>query len=172
MLPVTVNPILLPLFIAVTAIGVLIQAAVLLAIYVGSRQTERRVMEKVDEIREDIAPFLLSAQTLIEETGPKIRSITDNLQVASEHIREQVVHTNAAVADIADRTRHQAERVDEMVTEVLDTLADGTRLVQDSIMTPLRQLGGWLTAARSILDALRRPERERKTTRAYDEHTY
>ena len=160
---------LFTIFIAVTAAGVLIQAGVLLAIYVGIRQAERGAMKKIDDIRDDIAPLLQSAQSLIEETGPKVRAIADNLQIASEHVRAQVGQTNDAVADIAYRTRQQAERVDAMVTEALDTLADGARLVQDSILGPLRQLGGWFTAARTILDTLRRPERK---SRAYDEHTY
>lgn len=185
------NSTLLMVFIAITAAGVLLQAGVLLAILFGARQSERKVMEKIDEIRDDIAPLLSSARELVDENGPKIRAITDNLHVASTHLRKQVGSTNdaveamtrrtsaaveeitnkarAAAEEITGRTQHQVRRVDHMVTEVLDTVANGTRLVQDSIMAPMRQLGGWLNAARSILDTFRRPERR---SRANDENMY
>ena len=164
------NPsMLLPLFIGVTALGVLLQAGVLLALYVGMRQAERRVLEKLDAIYEDAAPLLQTAHVLLEETGGKIRAIADNAHAISEKIREQVDNTGATVGEIASRTRQQAERVDAMVTEILDTVADTSRLLQDSIVSPLRQVGGWLGSVRSILDALRRPERK---PRAHEEHTY
>ena len=163
------NSTLLLIFIAVTAAGVLLQAGVLLAMFFGARETERKVMEKIDEIRDDIAPLLNSTRELVEENGPKIHAIVENLHATSAFVRTQVGSTSDTVAEIAGRTRHQARRVDGMVTEVLDTVAHGTRLVQESVLAPLRQVGGWLYAARAILDTMRRPERK---SRARDENMY
>lgn len=157
---------LILIFIAVTAIGVLIQAGVLLGMYIASRHAEKRVMEKVDDIRRDIAPLLSSVHQLVEETTPKIRAVTEHVHAvtthvhrATEQIHAQIEESNFAVAEILDLARAQALRVDGMVTEALDTVADGTRLVQESIMLPLRQVGGWISAAKAMVDALRRPEK-------------
>ncbi|MGC9291504.1 MAG: hypothetical protein ACP5EP_02125 [Acidobacteriaceae bacterium] len=159
------NPYMMLIFVAATAAGVLLQACVLLAIYFAVRSSERKATEKIDEIRKDITPLLRSARALVENaqallkhTDPKVRAITDNLLATSEHVRDQADNMNAAVAEITLRTRNQVQRVDGMVTEVLDAIAHGTRLVRDSILPPLRQMGGWLHAARAVLDTLRRPE--------------
>lgn len=154
------NETLLMVFIAITAVGVLLQGGVLLALLFGARQTERKVMEKIDEIRDDIAPLLSTTRELMEESGPKLHAIVDNVHATTAYVRTQVGSTTDTISEITGRTRHQVRRVDGMVTEVLDTVAHGTRVVQESVLAPLRQVGGWLYAARSILDTMRRPERK------------
>ena len=42
-----------------------------------------------------------------------------------------------------------------MVTDTLDGIARGTRTIQDNIMAPLRQIGGWMNTIRATLDLMR-----------------
>jgi hypothetical protein len=37
----------------------------------------------------------------------------------------------------------------------LDTVANGTRVIQVNVMAPIRQVGGWMTAILSGMDILR-----------------
>ncbi len=179
---------LLLIFVAVTAIGVLIQAGVLLGLLIASRMAEKRVMEKIDDIRKDISPLLVSVHALVEETTPKIRAVTEHVHAVSTHVQQvaEQIHahideSNIAVTEVLQLARAQAQRVDGMVTEALDTVADGTRLVQESIMLPLRQVGGWISAAKAMVEALRHPQRKtaERTTPDFSagerysaEHTY
>ena len=37
----------------------------------------------------------------------------------------------------------------------LDAVASGTRVIQENVMAPIRQVGGWMSAIRSGMDILR-----------------
>jgi ABC-type transporter Mla subunit MlaD len=161
-------------FTGVVAFAVLLQTIILLAIFLGAKQSERKVMEQVDQLREELRPLLNAATDVLElfdDMAPRIRAITVNVHTASERLRGQVDHVDALVAEATGRTRNQVRRVDQMVTDTLDGIARGTRTIQDNIMAPLRQIGGWMTAIRAAMDLLRRggDRRSDRRSRASDE---
>ena len=57
-----------------------------------------------------------------------------------------------------------------MVTDTLDGVARGARTIQDNVMAPLRQIGGWMNTIRTALDLLRGSgeRRAERRTRRYD----
>lgn len=160
------SPILMLAFVAIAAAALLLQALVLLGIFLAVRRSERAATEKIDALRNDIAPVLRTAQGLLDNAqsllrhiDPRARAIADNIYAASEAVRDQANNTNMALAEVTERTLQQVRRVDGMVTDVLDAVAHGTRLVRDTILPPLRQVGGWLHAIQAVLDTLRHPSR-------------
>lgn len=156
-------------FTGVVTLAVVLQTLILLAVFVGAKQSERKVLEQMDRLREDLGPVLHAATDvlkLLDDIGPRIRAITVNVHTASERLRGQVDHIDALVEEITGRTRHQVVRVDNMVSDTLDGIARGTRTIQDNVMAPLRQIGGWMTAIRAAMDLLRRGDRR---SRASDE---
>lgn len=153
-------------FTGVVTFAVLLQTIILLAVFVGAKQSERKVMEQVDKLRDDVRPILDAAVDILEllnDVGPRIRVITNNVQTVSERMRDQVNHLDAVVTDVTGKTRNQVTRIDGMVTDTLDGIARGTRTIQDNVMAPLRQLGGWMTAIRTAMDMLRRGDRRSRT---------
>lgn len=161
------------IFTGVVTFAVVLQTAILLAIFVAARQAERRVMEQVNKLREDVAPTLKAAKdvlVLLDEIGPKIRTITTNVQTVSERAVGQANHieavinqitgrTQTVVTQITDRTLQQVIRIDGMVTETISGISRGTRAIQDNLLAPVRQLGGWLNTAVSAFDIFGRGTR-------------
>jgi ABC-type transporter Mla subunit MlaD len=109
----------------------------------------------------------------LDDLTPRMRAITENVQKATDTLRNQVNHIDGVVTDITGKTRHQVSRIDSMVTDTLDGIARGTRTIQDNIMAPLRQIGGWMNTIRATLDLLRGggggDRRSERRTRRYDE---
>lgn len=154
-------------FTGVITFAVLLQTIILLAVFVWAKQSERKVMEQVDRLREDIRPVLNAATDvldLLNDVGPRVRAITKNVQTASERLRGQVDHIDSVVEDVTDKTRRQVTRIDGMVTDTLDGIARGTRTIQENVMAPLRQLGGWMNTIRNAMDLLRRGERRSRSS--------
>ncbi len=154
-------------FTGVITFAVLLQTIILLAVFVGAKQSERKVMEQVDRLREDIRPVLNAATDvldLLNDVGPRVRAITKNVQTASERLRGQVDHIDSVVEDVTDKTRRQVTRIDGMVTDTLDGIARGTRTIQENVMAPLRQLGGWMNTIRNAMDLLRRGDRRSRSS--------
>ncbi len=103
---------------------------------------------------------------------PRIRAITANVHTASERLRDQVDHIDSVVGDVTGKTRRQVSRIDNMVTDTLDAIAHGTRVVQDNVMAPLRQVGGWMTTIRAGMDILRPGERRSRRSHARSDEDF
>lgn len=164
---------LLLIFVAATALGVLIQAGVLLGLLVAARMAEKRVMAKVNELHLELRPLIHTSQQiahtankLIEDMSPKIVAIGEQAQIISIHVKQateqihtQIGETNETLTEVLRLTRAQAQRVDGMVTDTLDSVARNTRIVQESVMVPVRQVGGWISAAKAMVGTFRNPPR-------------
>jgi hypothetical protein len=132
----------LPLFIALTAIAVLLQAGVLLALYVAFRQSSARIEAIAAEVKNRVLPTVEQAQALLAEVRPKLQLITDNLQESSILMHEQVQRVDATVNDTVDRARLQIIRADELLSRTLDRVEHTSELVHRTVTSPVRQLSG------------------------------
>jgi hypothetical protein len=146
-------------FTVVTAFGVLLQALVLLGMFLGLRETQKKVTTVLDRMNDHLVPVLATSRSLLEDVSPKLKIITSNLVETTETIRQEVRHLDTIVGEVADKSRAQAARVDGMVTETLDTVAHAARTVEDGIAAPIRQIHGVLNGVRAGLDVLRNKSR-------------
>ncbi len=156
-------------FTGVVTFAVVLQTILLLAIAVAAKTSQRKIIEQMDKLHDEVRPVLNAASDLMElfdDMSPRIRAITANVQTASERLRQQVDHIDSVVEDITGKSRRQVVRIDGMVTDTLDGIARGTRTIQDNIMAPLRQIGGWMNTIRTAMDLLRGGDRR---SRRYDE---
>ena len=71
-----------------------------------------------------------------------LEEIATRLFVTRNTVKSQVQRVEVAVDDLMDRTRTQAIRVDELVTRTIDKVEETTDLVQDTVITPVRQISG------------------------------
>ena len=139
---------------AVTSIGILIQACVLIGIYIAGRKAITQVTKLVEDAREHVLPVLATSRSLLEDVSPKVKVITSNLTEVSETIRHQSTHINSAVDEVVGRTRSQAARVDGMVTGTLDGINNATASIQEGISVPVRKVTGFVNGIRAALDVL------------------
>lgn len=132
----------LPLFIALTGVAVLLQAGVLLALYVAFRKSSARIEAIATEVKEKVLPTVEQATALLAEVRPKLELITDNLQDSSILMRDQVQRVDATVNDTVDRARLQIIRADELLSRTLDKVEYTSEMVHRTVMSPIRQLSG------------------------------
>lgn len=142
------------IFTAVTAFGVLMQALILLAIFLGSRKAMQRVEALSTEMKTHVLPVLVSTRNLLEDVSPRIKEAVGNLTLATEELRSQAQNINYTLGGIVDKTRVQADRVDEMMTEVLEGVNHAVHAVQQTVAAPVRQFSGVFNGLRAGLDAL------------------
>jgi hypothetical protein len=132
----------LPLFIALTAMAVLLQAGVLLALYLAFRKSSARIEAIATEVKDKVLPTVAQAEALLAEVRPKLQLIADNLQETSIMVHEQVQRVDATVNDTVDRARLQIIRADELVSRTLDRVEQTSELVHRTVTSPVRRLSG------------------------------
>lgn len=164
-------------FTGILAFAVLLQTFIVLAALVAAKAAQRKAMEQLDQIQSKFEPLLVATTNLLElldDLAPRMRVITANVQTASEKLREQVNHIDKVVTDVTGTTRKQVSRIDQMIGDTLDAIAHGTRVVQENVMAPLRQIGGWMSTVRAAMDMMRgggerRSDRYERRSRRSDE---
>jgi methyl-accepting chemotaxis protein len=132
----------LTLFIALTGIAVLLQAGVLLAMYLAMRKTTTDLQALAAEVRTKAIPAMDQAQQLIADLRPKIEAIADNVRDTSTTVKGQVQRIDATVNDMVDRARLQVIRADELLGRTLDRVENTSEFVQKTVVSPVRQISG------------------------------
>jgi len=149
----------LSVFIALTGLAVLLQASVLVAMYLAMRKSGERFEELATEFKTKLLPRLEQSQEMLVEMRPKLEVIVDNLEGATTLFRSQIERVDATVTDAVDRARLQIIRGDELLTRTMDRVEQTTEMVQKTVVSPVRQISGLMqgiTVGLEFLFAARR----------------
>jgi methyl-accepting chemotaxis protein len=144
----------LPLFIALTAIAVALQAGVLVAMYVAMRKSSARMEALAVEVKTKALPTLETAQAILAEIRPKLTVIADNLTETTHSVRSQVERMDATVNDVVDRARLQIIRGDELLTRTLDRVEETSDMVHNTVVSPVRQFAGLIQGVTAGIEFL------------------
>ncbi len=140
------NDTLLMYFIAVTTFAVVIQAGILVALYLSVRKSSARMEALATEFKEKALPTMETAQSMITELRPKIEALATNVSESSTLVRNQLTRLDATLTDVLDRTRLQVIRADELLNRTMDKVEETSEVVHKTVVSPLRQVSGLMTA--------------------------
>jgi len=123
---------LMTLFVALTAIAIIAQAGVLIAIYLMSKRLSEQVERFMRDTREMMMP---------------VRSIAENFRVASSNLveigisaRDQFRRVEAMVTDTGEALQIQLARFDRVSQDLMDRINETADIVQDSVVRPAREV--------------------------------
>jgi hypothetical protein len=133
---------LTPVFIALTGIAVILQAGILLAMYLAMRKSGERIEAIATEVKTKVLPTVEQAEAMLKDIRPKLEVIAENLQDSTTALRAQVLRVDATVNDVVDRARLQIIRGDELLTRTLDRVEQTSDMVHKTVISPVRQLSG------------------------------
>ena len=143
----------LTIFIAVTAVAVVLQMLILLAMCVLMFKLSKKLRTVTDETQSRLLPILDNAKVMqqevksfLETSRPKIDVILDNLAHVTTTARTDMERVDTTLHDLLDRLRLQVIRTDEMVTRTLDRVEETSDRVQHSVMSPVRHVSGIVQA--------------------------
>lgn len=124
---------LLTLFVALTAVAVLIQAGILVSIYVMSRKVAGQIELTLGQLRQMM---------------PALKTVIDNMKTVSVDVveigtaaREQFHRVEEMIGETGETLQTQLEKVDRMSRDVTDRVNETVDIVQDSIVRPVREVG-------------------------------
>ena len=158
------NSNLLIIFIALTAVAVLIQAGMLIGMYLAMRKSTARMESLAQEVKTKVLPTAETAQAMLTELRPKIDTVMANASESSTVIRAQLQRIDAALNDILDRTRLQVIRADELLTRTMDKVENTTEIVHKTVVSPVRQISGIFQGVTTGLEFLIGARRRRDSS--------
>ena len=126
---------LLTIFVFFTAFGVIMQAAILLGIYLAIKRTREQVETFTKDARELMVPM---------------RSVADNLKTVSEDLielglsaKEQFRRVEGIITDAGQSIQVQINRFDRVSKNVAERIDETAEAVQDSIISPFRDVSAF-----------------------------
>jgi len=131
---------ILTIFVAVTAVAVVLQMAILAGLYFSVKKTSARVEDLAGKLETEALPTLAAARELITETKPKITTIINNVEATTTTVRTQAERVSLTMNDALDRTRLQVIRADELVTRTFDRVEQATEIVHHTVISPVHKM--------------------------------
>ena len=146
--------ILLVVFIAIAAISILMQAGFTVAMFLGARKAQKKIMNLADDVRLHALPAIMSSRELIQDVTPKLKLITENLTATTTTLRAKADQVGGLVNNVTERAQVQASRVDGMVKGTLDQLTNAVHAIEQGVAVPVRQVSGILNGLRAGMDVM------------------
>ncbi|MGA3227326.1 MAG: hypothetical protein ABSC65_26405 [Acidobacteriaceae bacterium] len=147
---------LLVIFIAVAAVSILMQAGFTVAIFLGARKAQKKLMDLADDVRLHALPAIMSSREVIQDISPKLKSITENLNATTATFRSRADQVGVLVGDVTGKAQAQASRVDGMVKGTLDQLTFAVQAIEHGVAVPVRQVNGIINGLRAGVEVMRK----------------
>jgi hypothetical protein len=163
------NANLLIAFIAVTAAAVVIQAGILIGMYLSTRKTSAIVESLALEVKDKVLPTAELARSMLADIRPSLETLMANVSESSATVRAQLQRIDATMNDIIDRARLQVIRADELVGRTLDRVEQTTDMVHKTVISPVQQVSGLVQGITAAMEFLLSGRRRRDGVAAQDE---
>lgn len=159
-------PIYYIIFTGITCFGVLLQAFVLLGMFLMLRGVMARMQTITEELRPHLVPIVSATRNLvvesaptikdvIKESAPRIKTAVNDVVEVTQKLRTDVDHVSATVDALITKANAQANRVDEIVTASIDSAAHATQAVQHAVSVPVRHATAVFAGLKAGFDVLR-----------------
>jgi ElaB/YqjD/DUF883 family membrane-anchored ribosome-binding protein len=160
--------ILMTIFIALAAIAMLVQAAMLIGIYRISKRTQ----EKLVVLLPRIESLLESTREGVEQSRRQIQEISTHANAILESVRKQLAKVEEIVTDATSRARVQMDRAELVLDETMTRAHQTVAAVHESVMWPIRELHGIAAGVRAALEFLARGGRPSVAQATSDEEMF
>lgn len=145
----------LVIFSIVAAIALVVQGAMLIALFFEIRETNKKVNGLVGDLHTRVGPILTRVQILLDDTQPRI----SNMVADSAHIvyltRGQAQKMDRVLTDASDRLRGQLNHVDRLMTGALEAVEDAGSQFRTSFWRPMQKASALLQGIKVGLELLR-----------------
>lgn len=138
----------LVIFTAVTALSLLLQACCLLGMAVVVFKTMKKMRALAEEAKAKAFPVIASAQALLDDVGPKLKTATSEVSEISQKVRHQANSLNETLDTALEKANVQIRRIDEMVTGTIDAVEQASRAIESAVAAPTRRISGVLQGIR------------------------
>ncbi len=142
-------------FVCVAAAAILLQAAILVAMFLQMRRATERMERFTADLESRLTPILTRVQILLEDTQPKITEMVADAAHVVYLARAQAQKVDRVFTEASDRLRGQLVRADRIVTGALEAVEDAGSKFSNNVWRPVRQVSALMQGIKVGIDLLR-----------------
>jgi uncharacterized protein YoxC len=142
-------------FVVVAAVAIVIQVAILSALFFEMRRTMQRLEQFTNDLQTRVGPILTRVQLLLDDTQPKISELVADAAHVVYLARGQAQKMDRVFTEASDRLRGQLVSVDRIITGALETVEEAGAQFRRSVWKPMHKVSALVTGIKVGLDLLR-----------------
>ncbi|MFZ0038057.1 MAG: hypothetical protein WAK91_11585 [Candidatus Acidiferrales bacterium] len=150
-------------FVIIAALAIVIQAVILLGLYVQFKKTSEQMTGIVRDLDSRVSPILLRMNRILDDSEDRISSIVGDAAEVTRIARSQAQKVDRVFTDAVDRLRVQVVRADQILTGALEVLEDTGSRVRRTMQGPVMQVSAVLKGIKVGLDFIRGQQRPRSS---------
>jgi hypothetical protein len=127
----------MPYFVVVTAVAVVLQAIVLVVLFLQLRRTAARVEETITGLNERLTPVLSRVQLLVEDVSPRISGIIADASELTRLARGQAQKVDRVLTETIERLRLQLVHVDQILTGAMEAVEEAGSRLRETVWGPV-----------------------------------
>jgi hypothetical protein len=143
------------IFVSVAAVAILLQAGILLAMFMEMRRTTQRLERFTADLESRLAPILSRVQILLEDTQPRITEMIADASHVVYLARAQAQKADRVFTEASDRLRGQLVRADRILTGALEAVEDAGSKFNHSVWRPMHKVSALVQGIKVGIDLLR-----------------
>jgi len=152
----------LAVFVIIIAVALLVQTAVLVALFLQLRRTHQKVGRVLGDLQARLGPILTRVQIMLEETQPRVSGMVADAAHVVYLARTQAQKVDRLFTEAADRLRSQLNHVDRILTGVMETLEDAGSGFRRSFWEPMQKATAVIRGVKAGLDFFRTRRQHRE----------
>jgi hypothetical protein len=154
-------------FIVIAAVAIVIQMAILLAMFFQVRTAIEQFTRIATDLQNRIDPILLRTSRILEDSEDRIASIMGDAAEITRVARGSAQKIDRVFTDAVERLRVQIIRADHILTGTLEVVEESGAKFRRTLWTPIQQASAILKGMKVAIDMLRghnrRPEPDAAT---------
>jgi uncharacterized protein YoxC len=153
------------IFVALTGLAVLMQACVLLGMFLTVQKAVKLAQQATDEMKKTVYPLVHSSRELLEKMGPQVITITNDMASLTQAIKRESSSVHTSISEILERVDRQTARLDAMLTSSLTKVEKAGSVMESAVAAPVRQANGVIAAFKAIVETYRKTTPPPRPTR-------
>jgi hypothetical protein len=149
-------------FIIIATIAIVIQMAILLAMFVQLRTAIENFTRLANDLHARIDPILLRVNRILEDSEDRIASVMGDAAEITRIARGQAQKVDRVFTEAVERLRVQVIRADQILTGALEVVEDAGSRVRKTVWGPIHQASALLKGLKVGLDFIRGQQRRRQ----------
>ncbi len=151
----------IPLFVVATAIAVVLQAIVLIALFIQLRRTAMLVERTVTDLNTKLNPLISRVQLLVDDVSPRISGIVADAAEITRMARGEAQKLDRVLSEVLERLRLQLIHVDHILTGAMEAVEEAGSRMRQTVWAPVVKATALLRGVQAGLEFLRTARQRR-----------
>jgi hypothetical protein len=145
----------MPLFIVATAVAVVLQAIVLIMLFLQLRRTAAQVERTVADFNTKVTPLISRVQLLVDDVSPRISGIVADASEITRLARGEAQRVDRIVSEALERLRMQLIHVDHILTGAMEAVEEAGAHLRQTVWGPVVKATALIRGVQAGIDFFR-----------------